>query len=296
MQLFGLVNGLLHNYPATSKRHLTIKRYSVLPLSPTTGLIGWVPRCETLDKLITAYRKESNPPIHIKYEMKDLDERSNDQFVKLKPLQKVEIFMDLMNNTEGNDLANIMWLQSPSSEKWLEKRTNYCRSLATMSMVGYILGLGDRHPCNIMMDLQNGQIVHIDFGDCFEVTIDREKYPERVPFRLTRMLVNAMEISGIEGMFRTTCELVMQVLRQHRDSLMAVLEAFVHDPLINWRLVTNKTTMQAPVGFQLEETIPDLKDPSFTKRTLNEFRRADTGEIGSFNDRAIYVTNRVNKN
>lgn len=28
----------------------------------------------------------------------------------------------------------------------------------------------------------------------------------------------------------------MSVLRNNRDSLMAVLAAFVHDPLINWRL------------------------------------------------------------
>lgn len=31
----------------------------------------------------------------------------------------------------------------------------------------------------------------------------------------------------------------MQVLRDNKDSLMAMLEAFVYDPLINWRLLTN---------------------------------------------------------
>ena len=75
-----------------------------------------------------------------------------------------------------------------------------------MSMVGYILGLGDRHPSNLMLDRISGQIVHIDFGDCFEVAMSRSKYPETVPFRLTRMLVRSMEASGIEGTFRTTCE------------------------------------------------------------------------------------------
>ena len=52
----------------------------------------------------------------------------------------------------------------------------------------------------------------------------REKFPETVPFRLTRMLVNAMEVSAVEGTFRSTCERVMSVLRTHRDSLMAMLE------------------------------------------------------------------------
>ena len=65
----------------------------------------------------------------------------------------------------------------------------------------------------------------------------RDKFPEKVPFRLTRMLVNAMEVSGIEGSFRLTCEKVMSVLRENRDSLIAMLEAFVYDPLVSWRLL-----------------------------------------------------------
>ena len=62
------------------------------------------------------------------------------------------------------------------------------------------------------------------------------RYPEKIPFRLTRMLVNAMEVSGIEGNYRSVCEVVMVVLREQRDSVMAMLEAFVHDPLVNWGL------------------------------------------------------------
>lgn len=102
------------------------------------------------------------------------------------------------------------------------------------SMVGYILGLGDRHPSNLMIDRKNGYIMHVDFGDCFEVAITRDRFPECVPFRLTRMLVSALEISGVHGTFRITCENTMAVLRDNADSVMAVLEAFVHDPLIDW--------------------------------------------------------------
>jgi serine/threonine-protein kinase mTOR len=76
-----------------------------------------------------------------------------------------------------------------------------------------------------MLDKITGKIIHCDFGDCFEVAMHRDKYPERVPFRLTRMLTYAMEVSNIEGSFRITCENVMRVLRDNKDSLMAVLEA-----------------------------------------------------------------------
>lgn len=98
----------------------------------------------------------------------------------------------------------MLWLKSKTSEVWVERRLNYTKSLAATSIVGYILGLGDRHPSNLMLHRSSGRIVHIDFGDCFEVAMNRSKYPETVPFRLTRMLVNAMEVCGIDGTYRST--------------------------------------------------------------------------------------------
>lgn len=154
-------------------------------------------------------------------------------------MQKIEVFEYALDNTTGQDLYRVLWLKSRNSEAWLDRRTNYTRTLATMSMVGHILGLGDRHPSNLLLDRLSGAVVHVDFGDCFEVAMVREKYPERVPFRLTRMLIQAMEVSGIEGTFRITCENSMRVLRANKESIMAVLEAFVHDPLINWRLINS---------------------------------------------------------
>ena len=35
---------------------------------------------------------------------------------------------------------------------------------------------------------------------------------------------------------------VMRVLRENKDSVMAVLEAFVYDPLLNWRLMDGQWT------------------------------------------------------
>jgi FKBP12-rapamycin complex-associated protein len=49
------------------------------------------------------------------------------------------------------------------------------------------------------------------------------------------MLINTMEACGIEGNYRKVCELVMKVVRENKESLIAVLEAFVYDPLMNWK-------------------------------------------------------------
>jgi phosphatidylinositol kinase/protein kinase (PI-3 family) len=37
-----------------------------------------------------------------------------------------------------------------------------------MSMVGYIIGLGDRHLDNVLIDMTTGEVVHIDYNVCFE--------------------------------------------------------------------------------------------------------------------------------
>ncbi|PLN84338.1 putative TOR pathway phosphatidylinositol 3-kinase TorA [Aspergillus taichungensis] len=233
MQLFSLCNTLLNNDSESFKRHLSIQCFPATPLSQSSGLLGWVSNSDTLHALIKEYRESRRILLNIEHRI--MLQMAPD-YDSLTLMQKTEVFGYAMDNTTGKDLYQVLWLKSKSSEAWLERRTNYIRSLGVMSMVGYILGLGDRHPSNLLLDRMTGRVVHIDFGDCFEVAMHREKYPERVPFRLTRMLTFAMGVSNIEGSYRITCEAVMRVLRDNKDSLMAVLEAFIHDPLIDWRL------------------------------------------------------------
>ena len=227
MQLFGLCNTLLAMDSESYKRHLNIERYPAIPLSQNSGLLGWVPNSDTIHVLIREYRDCRKILLNIEHRI--MLQMAPD-YDNLTLLQKVEVFGYALDNTTGQDLYRVLWLKSKNSEAWLERRTNYTRSLGVMSMVGYILGLGDRHPSNLMLDRGTGKIIHIDFGDCFEVAMKREKYPERVPFRLTRMLTYAMEVSNIEGSFRITSVHVMRVLRANKDSVMAVLEAVSSPP------------------------------------------------------------------
>ena len=234
MQLFGLTNTLLSKDSDTREKNLFIKRYPVIPLSHNTGIIGWVSNSDTLHQLIKEYRQINKVPLNIEHR---LMARFNPKFDTSLCMTKLEVFRYSLDNTLGVDLYKVLWNKSQNAEDWLERRTNYSRSLAVMSIVGYILGLGDRHPSNIMLDRISGKILHIDFGDCFEVAMKRDKFPEKVPFRLTRMLIKALEIGGIEGAFRITCENVMRVVRGNKDSLNVILAAFVHDPLISFRLL-----------------------------------------------------------
>jgi FKBP12-rapamycin complex-associated protein len=227
-------------------------------------------------------------------------------YENLTLLQKVEVFEYALENTTGQDLYRVLWLKSANSEHWLERRATYTRSLAVNSMVGHILGLGDRHPSNLLLERTTGKVVHIDFGDCFEVAMHREKFPEKIPFRLTRMLTHAMEISGIEGSFRHTCEITMSVLRANKESLMAVLEAFVYDPLINWRLMQADVDSRRPEDGETDPArAAELAKVSGYPQGPTRKLRADENDIFNEvvggpgarqevrNERALLVYNRV---
>lgn len=55
-----------------------------------------------------------------------------------------------------------------------------------------------------------------------------------------------MGAAGIHGLYHQTCEDVMKVLRDNKDSLLAVLETFVHDPILSWRIIVGKKPNEQP--------------------------------------------------
>jgi len=60
---------------------------------------------------------------------------------------------------------------------------------------------------------------------------------------------------------RTTCENVMRVLRSNKESVTAMLEAFVHDPLINWRLLnTTDATQELVKGASEHGGVPNVAE------------------------------------
>ena len=57
MQFFTMVNRLLATNPTTSKQALTVRTYSVTPLSDSCGVVSWVARHDTLRALIQLCRE-----------------------------------------------------------------------------------------------------------------------------------------------------------------------------------------------------------------------------------------------
>ena len=100
-------------------------------------------------------------------------------------------------------------------------------------MVGYIIGLGDRHLENINIDTTSGKSVHVDMNSLFNKGETME-IPEVVPFRLTGNMVDAMGPLGVDGPFRISCEVALGLMRKEKEVLMSMLRPFIFDPLMDW--------------------------------------------------------------
>lgn len=74
-------------------------------------------------------------------------------------------------------------------------------------------------------------------------------------------MVDAMGLSGYEGVFRNVCELTMQLLRENKDTLLTVLETFIHDPLVEWAKDPKKmVTSGESENEQAVKIIKDIDD------------------------------------
>lgn len=219
MQFASTMDFLLGKDLDSTKRKLGITIYSVLSLREDCGLLEIVPDVITLRSIFTTQYESRK----IKYSMKSMYEKwqntpdelkmafYNDQLAKFKPILH-EWFLE----------------NFPEPINWFKARNTYARSYSVMAMVGYILGLGDRHCENILLDIKTGKVLHVDF-DCLFEKGKHLPVPEIVPFRLTPNLQDALGILGTEGTFKRTSEVTLSLMRQNEVALMNIIETIIYD-------------------------------------------------------------------
>ncbi|KAL7747228.1 hypothetical protein RI367_007439 [Sorochytrium milnesiophthora] len=225
IEFTSMVNRLLSKDDESRLRGLHIRTFSVIPLNHSSGIIEWVPHTAGYRQILMDRYKRHGIVVN-----REMTKWLGDQF-KRKDLEAA-FQNDLLGRFQP--VLHEWFVHAfPDPSLWHAARSAFTRTSAVMSMAGFVLGLGDRHGENLLVDVTNGEVVHVDFNCLFDKGLTFQ-VPERVPFRLTQNMVDGFGLSGYDGAFRKSCEVSLRVLREHKEALMTVLETFVHDPLCEW--------------------------------------------------------------
>lgn len=232
MQFLAISNSMMaRSYGSRSKIDcFKANHYSVIPLGSRSGLIRWVDNCSPLfaiykkwqqrDALLKQQQKErksSNIQEQIQQSpvVNNATRPSELFYNKLTPLLaecnlKVSdprrqwpmsvlkrVLKELSAETPNDLVSKEIWCYSVNTVDWRKSVRRYSLSLAVMSIIGYVIGLGDRHLDNVLIKLSTGEILHIDYSVCFEKG-KTLRVPEKVPFRMTQNLKDALGLVGTE--------------------------------------------------------------------------------------------------
>ena len=286
MQLMHVCNQALEEPGAVEARamHLaaTMQPYHVLPLSSRSGLIEWVDGGVPLYRLFVRSQRErqarsaqdsagkssskgsaSAPPkkAHnndfrslvidaLKVEL-GISESDAVQLSRQEWPASVmsKVFRTLASRAPKRLLADCFSTTAADVNEWWTRTTTYGKSCAVSSMVGHMVGLGDRHLDNILVNLHSGNVVHIDYNICFDKG-KQLRVPETVPFRLTNIMQEALPLHNVKasasspsapasstafaGIFGASCAATLQALHRNRAVMKLLMETLLKDPYIDW--------------------------------------------------------------
>ncbi|AFZ79868.1 phosphatidylinositol 3- and 4-kinase family member protein [Theileria equi strain WA] len=230
-----------------------LQSYSVVPLSEVSGIIEFVSNMCTLRALVNDEMRKVLPNVENdtrgdinKYSQAVSDKRYSESLslfgsiAERRPPVLHRVHFKLFRNDPA---------------VWYNTRRQYIISSAMWNIFGYIVGLGDRHAENILFNVKNGQIMHVDF-DCLFGKGTTLLIPELVPFRLTQNIVCNLGVCGVcvDGPYYSESLKFLKMLHKNQKRLTSVLMSFVFDPLIEW---DGKESEQGGLSQKVLQTVQD---------------------------------------
>ena len=240
-QVFEKVNQMLKKNKETRKRNLRIRTYKAVPMSPKSGMIEFVANSISLIDVIKPYhtRQDSMTLEKARQMMRECQSGEKQQ--------RYQVYQEITAKVKPV-LRHFYFDNFLTPDSWFDSRIAYTHGIATTSIVGHILGLGDRHCNNILLDKETGEPIHIDLGVAFDQG-KRLPIPETVPFRLTRDIVDGFGVNGTNGIFTKSCQRTFEVLRRNTDHILSILDVLRWDPLYSWTISTmRKRRLQDETG------------------------------------------------
>ncbi|XP_031631692.1 DNA-dependent protein kinase catalytic subunit-like [Contarinia nasturtii] len=228
-----------------SQQKLSLQTYKVIPLNTHCGIISWLENTDTISSLLTSTYpswKKIDYDIRLRY-LKFIDmpknvsnEKDQELFNNVQAVlhySHVELsknMQELQSHVPQNMLRNVIYNMSASPECFYALRNNFTKSIAAMNVAHWILGIGDRHLDNFVIDMSNAQLIAIDFDMAFGIATRSQTVPELLPFRLTKQFVDVMQPLKTSGFLVKSMAHVLRTFRMDSESLMAALECFIRDP------------------------------------------------------------------
>jgi len=105
--------------------------------------------------------------------------------------------------------------------------------MAVFSVASYLIGIGDRHLENFLIDTTDGELQGIDFGIAFGSNVHLS-IPELMPFRLTSQIEGVIAPHPLEGVFKQTMVHALRAMRKKKSLILDACEIFVKEPLLDW--------------------------------------------------------------
>eukprot|EP00435_Cladocopium_sp_Y103_P046562 s102_g13.t1 len=225
--------------------------YDVVPIAPRAGLIRWVSAVPLF--VIHKQRRQASQKhgddgsekpkalasadlwhrkIQIHLRAMDSDVNNPRKHWPLEALRRT--FEEMQADSPVDLISRELLLSSLHPGEHFLRQRSYTLSTAFSSILGYLIGLGDRHLDNLLLDLTTGEVVHVDYSICFDRG-QRLRVPERVPFRLTRCMVHALGPLGLGGQFAHTMELGLALMAEWRELIVSLTEpCLLLAPVNDW--------------------------------------------------------------
>ena len=234
MEFASFINRVLSKDRRCRERSLSIVTFAVVCLDEQCGILEWAENTRAFRGIIDELYKQHGRGLSRNKICEYFCENDNGKNPVNLNEKKIQNFKTKVLPEYPPLLHEWFIRKFVTPARWFQSRLNFARSTSVWSMVGFIVGLGDRHTENILFNEVTGGVVHVDFCCMF----DKAKTlptPECVPFRLTQNFVDAMGVLGTDGPFSACSTFVLDSLRQKKQKLVSVLQTFVHDPLIEWK-------------------------------------------------------------
>ena len=255
-QTYDELNQILHAEPQARRRKIRLRTCRALALAPSIGLYEWRPHTESVQTFLAtehslAYR-EGRDKLRLS-ECVEIMHQAQVADASVGRGVQSDSILETFGSSSGGSSANSAakgWCQvtgsispllhryllrhSTTTDAWLSRRLTFARSVATSSIAGWLVGLGERSPHRILLDQTTAEVMHIGLQAILlqqpasskaELLSASEQIPppssastyrklgaqpeHGVPFRLTRELMDALGPAGVEGAFQRTAEVVL---------------------------------------------------------------------------------------